>query len=201
MTKMFFFLHSHRPVALAASGMVAVLSVALLVFARPSAAASSTYTSTFGYQLTLPDGWRQSAKLSRVITGNTVHLGHDTFTVRSDQDESRLIAQFPETLGPEWQYVVVVEVYNNPTNLSASQWANTPLLAGWAKGQTVSSVTFDGKSAARITNGARYSVAYYVAVPGKMFLVGERADTPAWFPSGAQTSTLDGIVSSFHTTP
>jgi hypothetical protein len=179
-----------------------VLTLALVFIAQQqSAAASTTFTSTFGYQISLPSGWRQSTLISRAIAGDALHLGHDVFTVRSDTEERQLASRSEGTPGPAWQGVVAVEAYNNPTNLTSSQWASSPLLAGWAKGQTLDVVTFDGKSIARLTNGARYSVAYFVAVPGKMLLVGERADTPTMFAAGVTKATLDSIVASFHALP
>jgi hypothetical protein len=180
----------------------AVIAVATTqpAFAIPGAPAPSTYTSPFGYQITLPDGWRRSTTLSLTLTG-TQKLGHDVFTRRAATDESSQLAAYTESPGPAWQGTVVVEVYQNPKNLSPTVWANTTLLTGWAKGQTVDSAQFAGTTAGRITNGTKYTVVYYVGSAGKMYAVGYHADNPAWIPQGVDRNTLGSIAASFKTVP
>ena len=103
--------------------------------------------------------------------------------------------------GAAWSYVAVVEQWRDPAGWTAMAWATDPLLAGWAKGQVVESATIDGHVAAKVTNGPRFSVAYYVQDAGRMFVVGYKVDAPDWKPSAAMESDLRAIVATFHVSP
>lgn len=185
----------------AASIALAALTIATVSCGSLAASPSRMYLSDrWGYQISLPEPWRLSTRLS-LVNGPEDYpkLGHEAFTARSVANEEAVIAQFPEQLGPAWQYVVVVEAWANPQRLSALQWAATPILAGWASGQQVESVSFAGVNAARTTNGPRFSVVYYVPRGNQMLLVGYKIDTldPSWQPAGTSQALLASIVDSF----
>ncbi|MHB8630496.1 MAG: hypothetical protein ACYC9W_01030, partial [Candidatus Limnocylindria bacterium] len=65
----------------------------------------------------------------------------------------------------------------------------------------VESAVIVGHAAAKVTNGPRFSVAYYVQDGTRLFVVGYKVDAPQWKPSAATESDLRAIVSSFHSSP
>lgn len=176
------------------------LGATALAATRGPVAASAGYTSSaLGYQVQLPSPWRRSAVLSTLVYNGTLKVGHDVFTFRSAGDESGALGD--PGPGAAWSYVAVVEQWRDPAQWSAMAWATDPLLAGWAQGQVVESAVIDGHVAAKVTNGPRFSVAYYVQDAGRMFVVGYKVDAPDWKPAAATESDLRSIVASFHVTP
>jgi hypothetical protein len=185
---------------LAAVIAIAALGATALAATRGPVDPAIAYVSqTLGYEVQLPGGWRRSTTLSALVNNGNLKLGHEVFTIRSLSDEASAI----EDPGPGagWSYVAVVEQWRDPAAWSAVAWATDPLLAGWAKGQVVETATIDGHLAAKVTNGPRFSVAYYVYDAGRMFVVGYKVDAPDWKPSAATESDLRAIVASFHITP
>ncbi|HEV2249327.1 MAG TPA: hypothetical protein VGT60_02335 [Candidatus Limnocylindria bacterium] len=188
-------------VALCAAG-IAIAALGATAFAAtrgPSGPATAFLSPTLGYAIQLPGAWRRSAVLSAMVNNGTLKVGHEVFTIRSLADESGVLSD--PGPGAAWSYVAVVEQWRDPLAWTAMAWATDPLLAGWAKGQVVESATIDGHLAAKVTNGPRFSVAYYVYDAGRMFVVGYKVDAPQWKPVAATESDLRAIVASFHITP
>lgn len=179
---------------------IATLGATALAATRGPVAANADYTSSaLGYQVQLPSPWRRSTVLSTLVQNGTRKVGHDVFTYRSATDESGVLSD--PGPGAAWSYVAVVEQWRDPAGWTPLAWATDPLLAGWAQGQVVESAIVDGHVATKVTNGPRFSVAYYVQEAGRMFVVGYKVDAPDWKPAAATESDLRSIVASFHVTP
>jgi hypothetical protein len=190
------------PFAAFLAAVVAIAALGATAFAAtrgPAGPATAYVSQTLGYSVQLPGAWRRSAVLSALVNNGNLKLGHEVFTIRSVADEAGVLVD--PGPGAAWSYVAVVEQWRDPQAWTAMAWATDPLLAGWAKGQVVESTTIDGHLAAKVTNGPRFSVAYYVYDAGRMFVVGYKVDAPDWKPSAATESELRAIVSSFHITP
>jgi hypothetical protein len=185
---------------LAAVIAIAALGATALAATRGPVGPSTAYVSqTLGYSVALPGVWRRSAVLSALVNNGNLKLGHEVFTIRTVADEAGVLTD--PGPGAAWSYVAVVEQWRDPLAWTPMAWATDPLLAGWAKGQVVESATIDGHLAAKVTNGPRFSVAYYVYDAGRMFVVGYKVDAPDWKPSAATESDLGAIVATFHVTP
>ena len=179
---------------------IAALGATALAATRGPAGPSTAYVSqTLGYEVQLPGSWRRSMALSALVRNGNLKLGHEVFTIRSTADESGVLND--PGPGAAWSYVAVVEQWRDPSQWTAMAWATDPLLAGWAKGQVVETAVIDGRIAAKVTNGPRFSVAYYVQDRDRMFVVGYKVDAPDWKPSAATEADLRAIVASFHITP
>jgi hypothetical protein len=179
---------------------IALLGATALAATRGPIAPGAAYASqTLGYEIQLPGSWRRSAVLSALVRNGNLKVGHEVFTIRGVADESGALND--PGPGAAWSYVAVVEQWRDPSGWSPMAWATDPLLAGWAQGQTVESAVIDGRAAAKVTNGPRFSVAYYVQDGTRMFVVGYKVDAPDWKPSAATESDLRAIVASFHVTP
>jgi len=159
----------------------------------------TTYTnSSYGFQLTLPDGWRRSSTLSNTRGLDSRLLAWDVFTARTETDETSASRQGPaKDLPRSWQYVIEVEVWNNPNGLTAMQWALDPNLAGWTKNQVIDSATLGPRTVARQTGGPLHAVSYYVAARSYMFRLGYYRGEPAARPAGATDTALGSIAQSF----
>ena len=191
-----------RPIATFFAAVIAIAALgatALAATRGPVGPASAYVSSTLGYDVQLPAGWRRSAVLSTLVRNSNLKLGHEVFTIRSTADEAGVLND--PGPGAAWSYVAVVEQWRDPSGWTPMAWATDPLLAGWAKGQIVESAVIDGHVAAKVTNGPRFSVAYYVQDAGRMFVVGYKVDAPDWKPSAATDGDLRAIVASFHITP
>jgi len=180
-------------------GMAALGATALAVTRGPSGPAAAYASQSLGYSVQLPAAWRRSTALSALVNNGSLKVGHEVFTVRSTADEAGVLND--PGPGAAWSYVAVVEQWRDPLAWTPLAWATDPLLAGWAQGQVVENATIDGHVAAKVTNGPRFSVAYYVYDAGRMFVVGYKIDRPDWKPSAATESDLRAIVASFHITP
>jgi hypothetical protein len=179
---------------------IALLGATALAATRGPVAPGAAYASqTLGYEIQLPGSWRRSAVLSALVRNGNLKVGHEVFTIRGVADESGALND--PGPGAAWSYVAVVEQWRDPSGWSPMAWATDPLLAGWAQGQTVESAVIDGRAAAKVTNGPRFSVAYYVQDGTRMFVVGYKVDAPDWKPAAATESDLRAIVASFHVTP
>jgi hypothetical protein len=179
---------------------VAALGATALAATRGPAGPATAYVSqTLGYSVQLPAAWRRSTTISALVSNGNLKVGHEVFTIRSSPDEASAIVD--PGPGAAWSYVAVVEQWRDPAGWTALAWATDPLLAGWAKGQVVESATIDGHVAAKVTNGPRFSVAYYVYDAGRMFVVGYKVDAPDWKPAAATDTDLRAIVASFHISP
>ena len=179
---------------------IAALGVTALAATRGPVAPTAAYVSqTLGYEVQLPGGWRRSTTLSALVRNGNLKLGHEVFTLRTIADETGVLTD--PGPGAAWSYVAVVEQWRDPAGWTAMAWATDPLLAGWAQGQVVETAVIDGHVAAKVTNGPRFSVAYYVQDNGRMFVVGYKVDAPDWKPSAATEADLRSIVASFHVTP
>jgi hypothetical protein len=190
------------PVAAFLAALIAIAALgatALAATRGPSGPATAYVSQTLGYSVQLPGVWRRSAVLSALVNNGNLKLGHEVFTIRSRTDESDVLVD--PGPGAAWSYVAVVEQWRDPQAWTPMAWATDPLLAGWAKGQVVESATIDGHLAAKVTNGPRFSVAYYVYDTGRMFVVGYKVDAPDWKPSAATDADLRAIVASFHISP
>jgi len=191
-----------RPITTFVAVVIAVAALgatALAATRGPVAPATAYVSSTLGYQVQLPGAWRRSSVLSALVNNGNLKLGHEVFTIRSVTDEAGVLND--PGPGAAWSFVAVVEQWRDPAGWSAMAWATDPLLAGWAQGQVVESAVIDGHVTAKVTNGQRFSVAYYVQDAGRMFVVGYKVDAPDWKPSAATESDLRAIVASFHITP
>ena len=180
-------------------GIAALGATALAATRGPVVPATAYASSTLGYSVQLPGAWRRSSTLSAMVNNGNLKVGHEVFTIRSTSDEASAIVD--PGPGAAWSYVTVVEQWRDPAGWTAMAWATDPLLAGWAQGQVVESASIDGHAAAKVTNGPRFSVAYYVYDAGRMFVVGYKVDAPDWKPSSATEADLRAIVASFHITP
>jgi hypothetical protein len=179
---------------------IAALGATALAATRGPVGPTTAYvSSTLGYSVQLPAAWRRTAVLSAMVHNGNLKVGHEVFTIRTVADEAGVLND--PGPGAAWSYVAVVEQWRDPLGWTALAWATDPLLAGWAKGQVVESATIDGHRAAKVTNGPRFSVAYYVYDAGRMFIVGYKVDAPDWKPSAATESDLGAIVATFHVTP
>ncbi len=179
--------------------VVALGATALSATRGPVAPASGYLSQSLGYELQLPGSWRRSTVLSTLVHNGNLKVGHEVFTIRSTADESGVLND--PGPGAAWSYVAVVEQWRDPAGWTAMAWATDPLLAGWARGQVVETATIDGRFAAKVTNGPRFSVAYYVQDRDRMFVVGYKVDAPDWKPLAATDAELRAIVASFHITP
>lgn len=179
---------------------VALLGATALAATRGPAGPLSAYVSQpLGFAVQLPGSWRRSTVLSALVNNGNLKVGHEVFTIRSTGDESGVLND--PGPGAAWSYVAVVEQWRDPAQWTALAWATDPLLAGWAKGQVVESAAIDGHVATKVTNGPRFSVAYYVQDRDRMFVVGYKVDAPDWKPAAATEADLRAIVASFHITP
>ncbi len=172
---------------------------ALAATRGPVGPATAYVSQPLGYSVQLPGAWRRSSVLSAMLSNGGRKVGHEVFTIRSTPDEAGVLGD--PGPGAAWSYVAVVEQWRDPAAWSPMAWATDPLLAGWAQGQIVESTTLDGRAAAKVTNGPRFSVAYYVYDAGRMFVVGYKVDAPDWKPSAATDADLRAIVASFHVSP
>jgi len=180
-------------------GLAALGATAFAATRGPSGPVTAYASQTLGYSVQLPAGWRRSSVLSAMVNNGNLKVGHELFTIRSTADEAGVLND--PGPGAGWSYVAVVEQWRDPLAWTPMAWATDPLLAGWAQGQVVENATLDGHVAAKVTNGPRFSVAYYVYDAGRMFVVGYKIDAPDWKPSAATESDLQAIVASFHITP
>jgi len=190
------------PIAALLAGVIGIAALGATAFAAnrgPAGPVSAYASQTLGYSVGLPTPWRRSAVLSALVNNGSLKLGHEVFTIRSTGDEAGVLND--PGPGAAWSYVAVVEQWRDPLAWTPMAWATDPLLAGWAQGQVVENATIDGHVAAKVTNGPRFSVAYYVYDAGRMFVVGYKVDRPDWKPSAATESDLRAIVASFHITP
>jgi hypothetical protein len=179
---------------------IGALGASALAATRGPAGPATAYVSQpLGYSVQLPGAWRHSGVLSAMVNNGNLKLGHEVFTIRTVADEAGVLND--PGPGAAWSYVAVVERWRDPAGWSGMAWATDPLLAGWAQGQIVESTTIDGHVAAKVTNGPRFSVAYYVEDAGRMFVVGYKVDAPDWKPSAATDADLRAIVASFHISP
>jgi hypothetical protein len=179
---------------------IAALGATALAATRGPIGPTTAYVSQpLGYSVQLPAAWRRTAVLSAMVNNGNLKVGHEVFTIRTVADEAGVLND--PGPGAAWSYVAVVEQWRDPAGWTALAWATDPLLAGWAKGQVVESATIDGHVAAKVTNGPRFSVAYYLYDTGRMFVVGYKVDAPEWKPSAATESDLQAIVATFHVTP
>jgi hypothetical protein len=147
-----------------------------------------------GYRVTLPEPWRRSECLSALTRENPMVLGHDLFTVLSEpaEYESPPGATQP---GGAWQWGTVVELNRNPDRVSSMDWIRQGR-AGETLDQRVEAATVAGLPAAKLTNGARYPLAYYVAVADRMYVIAYTGgDEPK--PAGSSPESFEAIVGSF----
>lgn len=178
--------------------LIALASVVAPTLSLGAPASTTLYTnSAYGYELTLPDGWRHSDLLSNAGTPDRHPVASDIFTARSTADEAAGYQHGETFLPPAWQWAVQVEVWDNPKALSPMAWASDPNLAGWAKGQTVSSVTLGGQPAARQVGGAHHAVSYYVAAGAYMFRIGYFVGSSTSRPTLATDANLNSTITSF----
>lgn len=192
-------------VAFALLGLIGVMVITIVLAMQGSAAPSAvtTYTnSTYGFQVSLPDGWRRSLVLSNTQGLESTRptsrlLAWDVFTARSEAEEATAATQGNvETFPRSWQYVVEVEVWSNPLGLTPLEYASDANLAGWAHGQVIDSITLGGRTVARQTGGAVHAVSYYVAVRSYMFRVGHHNGDGVSRPPAASDTALQSIAQS-----
>lgn len=157
---------------------------------------------TFGYELTLPSGWRRSEALSLPRLDGGSPLGMDMFT-RRDQADERAQLQRGQALpwpGPAWVFTVTVVVWSDPTRMSPLEWVNSRQ-SGWSRDQIVESARLAGRPAVRLTHDVRFSVAYFVGHDDRMYQIGMRFDAPDTMqPAGYSRADLDAIVASLRFT-
>jgi len=161
----------------------------------PEATVPMYRSPVFGYSVRLPEGWRHSTKLSRVIPGGSGDLlGYDEFTIRTPDDEdAEIAAQNPRA----FFWTARVEVHANPKGLTAWQWVRAE--QKFAVGQRLDSVTFAGRPAVKKSYGGLYAFAYYVPDKSNMFIVGSIYGS-SHRPVGASEADLQSILDSFRFT-
>jgi hypothetical protein len=117
------------------SGAVATASPSVSQSPTATATASSLPPGTFenkvlGYRITLPVRYRLGD--SRITPGQPPHLGSDTYTPQSEQQQHERCLSDSGDVGflTYAREDLSVRVLRNPNGLSAEQWANTPEAPG-----------------------------------------------------------------------
>lgn len=147
--------------------------------------------AVLGYAVTLPTSWRVSECLSR-ITQDPTFVGHDVLTWRTVADEQDLGVSGGTGASGAFAWVVMIEAQITPQ--TPMQFA----VARHGTGNSVESITLDGKTAARSFDISGNSMGYYVANGGRMYGVtvipGDSARPPqltnATFDAIARSVTL-----------
>jgi hypothetical protein len=151
---------------------------------RPNPTAGpGTYTNVgFAYRVELPAGWRRSSCQS---TPEPVDQSVEAFTSASLDEESATDTGSPND-------TVVVQVEQNPTNMSALAWLESGKL-GHSTASHFERATIDGKEGARVVpNDGSPSLAFAVPARGRMYAVTAGVRTP-----GARQPAA-AILASFH---
>lgn len=151
-----------------------------------------------GYRISLPDAYRRLTSV--VLTGGGENLGNETYTRRTEIEERELCLR-PQGDGPparEREADVVVLIYRNIDNVSATQWANTPRVPdsqAFSKDRTVQPVSVDGRDAIRLVwQRTNETAAYVIPANDRLFVIAP----PVWsFPSSLPQGWLDDIAMSF----
>ncbi len=156
---------------------------------------------TFGYRVTLPPGWRRAThpQLSYERT-DVVGTGRDVFTVRSEDEDKRLLEPI---VGHAGAYLVLaftalVTIHENPQRLPVAEWValgrglRPPPAVNWR---------VSGRPAVRIdlSLGAGQSIgsrlqSVYVARDDVVFEVGPNEGLsmrPEWLPPGWAEQKLE----------
>jgi hypothetical protein len=161
----------------------------------PTGASGGTVENVYlGYRVTLPEPWRRSVCLSTLARENPSLLGHDLFTVLSERQEYESPPSGTNP-GGAWQWATAVEANRNPDRLSGMEWIRQGR-AGESPSQRVDAATVAGVPAAKLTDGARYPLAYFVGVADRMYVIAYTGgEGPK--PPGSTTQSFEAIVRSF----
>ena len=129
----------------------------------PSPTATGRHVNAvLGYAVTLPPPWRVSDCLSG-ITQDPTYVGSDVLTWRTAAEEQTLGVS--GGTGPTGAFSWVVTIEAQVTPQSPMQFA----VARGGTGNSVESITLDGKPAARAFDVSGNSLGYYVAGSGRMY--------------------------------
>jgi hypothetical protein len=178
-----------------------MLILSLLTFGavRSSASSSSPAMSsagtvvvenqTLGYRLTLPDGYRVSG--TTVVPGTGSFVGREGYTLLSPAEEQALcVRENNGTPSPDGTKTLSVEVYLNPADAPAREWANGSHLR--SARVTVEAASAGNLDAARFVADGK-SLAYAIRANQRIYVL-----TPDVGPS---THPLDSIASTFVAIP
>jgi len=164
----------------------------------PSVTASTTSTaasgrfvnSALGYSIQLPPGWRRTPCLSNSEDPRTPEgLGTDTFTSVPVVEESY------GDVGPPVD-TVSVRVEQNPSRLSADEWARSPRMPT-SSAQTIEPRTLAGRAGVRISGGVSPTETTVVTIDDLVYVVGFTAR----FAGDPNAGTMRAIVESFAFVP
>lgn len=177
--------------------------------ATPPAPIVANYENAkYGYTVALPARWRVSGRLTRddncvgILPGSAcTNVGVAVLTLRSAEEEAKLLAQTRTDVGPAsfLSYIVRVSVWADPEHQTPIQWVEQP-----GRG-------YDGTRARQTSLQGRPAVAIdghtFVARDDLMFdveYVLGPALSPEWVPDGRSVADIEGemkgIVASFRFT-
>lgn len=176
---------------------IAILMLSLLTLGAVSSPASSSSPAVssagtivvenqaLGYRLTLPDGYRVSG--TTIVPGSGAFVGRAGYTLLSPAEEQALcLRENNGTPSPDGTKTLSVEVYLNPANAPAREWANGSHLR--SARVTVEAASAGNLDAARFVADGR-SLAYAIRANQRIYVL-----TPDVGPS---MHPLDSIASSF----
>ena len=165
----------------------------------PARTAATYANTTYGFNLTLPEPYRKSARLSLANTGSQRPAAQDVFTARTEADEASVSSEPCQTgVCAIWNYVVVVSVNLGAGTQSPREWYTS---TSSSAGEVIEDTTMDGRPAAKITNGSRYPLQYVIKERDRMFVVGFHIFRNVQVPAGATKQKLEEILTSFRFTP
>ena len=177
---------------------------------NPAASATATASSTaragfatyespiLGYRITMPDPYRR-LRFS-LNSGSAGALGSETYTRRTELEERELCLRQGELAPREWETDVVILTYRNVDNVSAAQFANTPLVPdgqAFSTHRTIETVTIDGRDAVRLvwepTKGGD-TAGYVIPANGRVYVLIPALSS---LPSQLAKGWFDDIATSF----
>jgi hypothetical protein len=190
---------------IAAGGWLAVEATRTMAPSGSAAAARGAgatvhQNATFGYEVSLPPGWRRSDVLSYEKPHALLFLGREVFTTRSVDDENRLVTGGQTVLNPALDFIVEIEVRRNPDGLSSRQWATSARHSPQSVRQVVADTVVDRTPATTVTDNGYHSGVHYIARDGLMFIVAYRDVDPRLRPAGGDPAALQAVFRSFRFT-
>lgn len=166
----------------------------------PTPTASSLAPDTFenkvlGYRITLPERYRLGG--SRITPDRPPHLGSDTYTPQTEQQERERCLSDSGDIGvlTYAREDLTVRVLRNVDGVSAEQWANTPEAPGGQPHSThmkVVPATINGLEAVRLVedNARAATMAFVIRAGDRIYHL-----TPAVMPFGP--ASLEEIARTF----
>ena len=187
------------PVATASPTTTPPVSSAAPTASSTARAGFATYESPIlGYRITMPDPYRR-LRFS-LNSGSAGALGSETYTRRTEVEERELCLRQGELAPREWETDVVILTYRNVDNVSAAQFANTPLVPdgqAFSTHRTIETVTIDGRDAVRLvwepTKGGD-TAGYVIPANGRVYVLMPALSS---LPSQLAKGWFDDIATSF----